>query len=732
MDVIPFASGRAGATRGEWRAALSSPLLPWLLPVACAPAPHVRDGAARQPGKIPSQYVTNGAWTGLVGWSKMPPATAQDVTRWANDPRLGYCVRLGCYPELSDGGPRLLAIDCDVDDPALADELLAKVEDALAAGAPLAIRQREGSPRWAALFRIADALPGEGMSKRVVTFGDKGNLEILGTGQQLVCAGRHPSGASYSWPQGFAFCECSLEQFDRAINSLGGEIKTNKTKERPKGESVKSADPLAVFLRDRGFVLSEKTDGALVIECPWKDEHSAGKDGDSSTIYFPAGHKGGDRGFKCLHSHCTEKNVGALIEWARGMGYSECEYPTHEDGGAPNRVDQFRNEKTGLIEVSPESLYLAIKDPEFTGIEFCFDTFSADIKAREKGEKWVPFRDTMITNTARRLQAKGFKPSGLSKEKVRDAIHEVAEENKTDLMVEWLNNNTPKWDGVERIKTFARDCLGVELTDYSRAWGEYLWTALWGRAYSPDGVKADIAPVLVGKQGCRKSTFAEKMAISPDWFVEISFENRDADTIRTLRETIVAEIPELAGMNRRDNEALKAFLSKTKDKWVKKYHEAAEIAARRCVFILTTNDHQFLTDPTGNRRFAPIEIPEKIDIEYLEQNQLQLLAEARALFARKGVMQRELEAVSAEAIAAQVSADPWQEKIEDYLNEYGEWVGFEYEPTTENILKFILGFCDKELTQALKMRLGRVLRAMGLDLDKRQKNGSRKKIWFKK
>lgn len=731
MDVIPFASGRAGATRGEWRAALSSPLLPWLLPVACAPAPHVRDGAARQPGKIPSQYVTNGSWTGLVGWSKMPPATAQDVTRWANDPRLGYCVRLGCYPELSEGGPRLLAIDCDVDDPALADELLAKVEDALAAGAPLAIRQREGSPRWAALFRIADALPGEGMSKRVVTFGDKGNLEILGTGQQLVCAGRHPSGARYSWPQGFAFCECSLERFDRAIYSLGGEIKANKTKERPKGESVKSADPLAVFLRDQGFVLSEKTDGALVIECPWQNEHSDGKSGDTSTLYFPAGHNGGGRGFKCLHSHCSERNIGALIEWAQDKGFSECAYPAYGGGeNAPKKIDLFRNEKSGLIDVSPESLYLAIRDPEFMGVEFGFDTFAADIKIREKGGKWEEFRDTKVTNTARRLQARGFNPSGLSREKVRDAIHEVAEENKFDSAIEWMNKNVPKWDGVERIKTFAEKCLGVEASDYSRAWGEYLWTALWGRANSPGGVKADIAPILVGKQGCRKSSFAEKMAICSDWFVEISFENRDTDTIRTLRESIVAEIPELAGMNKRDIEALKAFLSKTKDKWVKKYHEAAEIAARRCIFIFTTNDEGFLTDPTGNRRFAPIKIPEKIDIEYLEKNQLQLLAEARVLFERKGVTQRELEAVSADAIAAQVSADPWKDKIEDYFDGK-EWVGFEYEPTTENILRFILGFADKEMNHPVKMRLGRVLRGMGLAYKVRKTNGAQKRQWGK-
>jgi Primase C terminal 2 (PriCT-2)/Bifunctional DNA primase/polymerase, N-terminal len=85
----------------------------------------------------------------------------------------------------------LQAIDIDVDDPTLVDQLLVAARTHLPVG-PMA-RYRPGSSRVALVF-AADGRP----KKRSVA-GVKGKAEILGDGQQLVIDGIHPSGVQLKW-----------------------------------------------------------------------------------------------------------------------------------------------------------------------------------------------------------------------------------------------------------------------------------------------------------------------------------------------------------------------------------------------------------------------------------------------------------------------------------------------------------------------------------------------------
>ena len=55
---------------------------------------------------------------------------------------------------------------------------------------------------------------------------------------------------------------------------------------------------------------------------------------------------------------------------------------------------------------------------------------------------------------------------------------------------------------------------------------------------------------------------------------------------------------------------------------------------RPSVLVGTTNSSNFLNDPTGDRRFWVLEIPEehKIDVAWVKANRDQLWAEAIALY----------------------------------------------------------------------------------------------------
>ena len=71
----------------------------------------------------------------------------------------------------------------------------------------------------------------------------------------------------------------------------------------------------------------------------------------------------------------------------------------------------------------------------------------------------------------------------------------------------------------------------------------------------------------------------------------------------------ICEFSELLAMTRqKDVQSMKAFVTRTADKYRKPYDKYVSTIPRKCIFIGTTNDSEFLTDTTGNRRYLPVEV----------------------------------------------------------------------------------------------------------------------------
>jgi hypothetical protein len=124
---------------------------------------------------------------------------------------------------------------------------------------------------------------------------------------------------------------------------------------------------------------------------------------------------------------------------------------------------------------------------------------------------------------------------------------------------------------------------------------------------------------------------SKALAPTPEHFVEVDLTLRDDDLARKMRSKLVGEIPELKGLNTRDAEGIKTFISRTFEEWVGKWREFAGRYLRRLVFIGTTNADRFLTDDTGNRRWLPVTVG-SIDVAAIERDRDQLWAEARHMF----------------------------------------------------------------------------------------------------
>uniref|UniRef100_A0A1A9ZTL0 Virulence-associated protein E-like domain-containing protein n=1 Tax=Glossina pallidipes TaxID=7398 RepID=A0A1A9ZTL0_GLOPL len=105
-----------------------------------------------------------------------------------------------------------------------------------------------------------------------------------------------------------------------------------------------------------------------------------------------------------------------------------------------------------------------------------------------------------------------------------------------------------------------------------------------------------------------------------------------------MRGRLVGEISELRGLNSKEIESIKAFITRTHEVWVPKYREFATQFSRRLVMFGTTNQEEFLADETGNRRWLPLRVG-KMRLDDIKRDVMQLWAEGTELYRTLGGVQ---------------------------------------------------------------------------------------------
>jgi predicted P-loop ATPase len=118
-------------------------------------------------------------------------------------------------------------------------------------------------------------------------------------------------------------------------------------------------------------------------------------------------------------------------------------------------------------------------------------------------------------------------------------------------------------------------------------------------------VGADGVLVLQGEQGCGKTRFFTVIAITPNWFAEgVSIDIDKKDTVIQATGCWIAELGELDATLKREQSALKAYLTAARDAYRLPYARAAVRRPRRTSFCATVNPENFLNDDTGSRRYV--------------------------------------------------------------------------------------------------------------------------------
>ncbi len=263
------------------------------------------------------------------------------------------------------------------------------------------------------------------------------------------------------------------------------------------------------------------------------------------------------------------------------------------------------------------------------GVSVHYNEF-ADREVFERNGERSDTEDHHVTGLWLEIETKyRFKPD---KNYFYDVISNRARMNTFHPVRDYVDSL--QWDGKNRIGNIGPSWLttygGAIDDEYTRAVGRLVLVAAVRRVRQP-GCKFDEMLILESPQGRQKSSCLKILAVNDAWFSDDL--PLDADTKRLMEATAgkwIIEAGELKGMKKSDIAGLKQYLSRPVDQARMAYGRKDKFAPRQFIVIGTTNDDEYLEDPTGNRRFWPVRITE-FDLVALKRDVHQLWAEAAYL-----------------------------------------------------------------------------------------------------
>lgn len=145
------------------------------------------------------------------------------------------------------------------------------------------------------------------------------------------------------------------------------------------------------------------------------------------------------------------------------------------------------------------------------------------------------------------------------------------------------------------------------------------WAIAAVRRVCKPGTKVDTMLVLAGEQGYNKSRFCAHLF--GEHFRDQMPDLAGRDACQALDGCWGVEMAEMVAFSRSQEAIKKEFLSRCEDKYRPVWAKETLVVPRQCVFIGTTNEDDFLTDPTGARRYDICDIQRPIDLDHFSRDE---------------------------------------------------------------------------------------------------------------
>lgn len=291
---------------------------------------------------------------------------------------------------------------------------------------------------------------------------------------------------------------------------------------------------------------------------------------------------------------------------------------------------------------------------------------------------------------------------------VKSAIHATASGRIYNPVTDYLDSVRGKASGA--IRRLLPEVLGItDASDLHRAMlGRWLISCV-ARARNP-GAKCDAILVLVGRQGAKKSTFFATLGGAFFGDSPLDIGTKEAPIV--FSRFWIYELAEMDGItSSREATEIKHFAAVRSDTYRAPYARGAGEHKRRTVFCGSVNKGDFLVDPTGNRRFYCLTVPDGwvVPVPLLESLRDAVWAEAQDLYeeGERWWFDRAEDEVREEDAQRYVEEDPWQPLIERWLVDNG-LVPF----TLTRILEMGLKLDAPQITRQARVRAAAILRRL--------------------
>ena len=272
--------------------------------------------------------------------------------------------------------------------------------------------------------------------------------------------------------------------------------------------------------------------------------------------------------------------------------------------------DSFFRTKNGAIK--PKSLYniewILEHDSELVGM-FKFNEFTGEIDVVRTSDKLLVnkgmLKDSYIDELASYIESsKSYEQTLFANQLIRSALTVVANRNRYNPVLEYMNIAYRDWDKEERLDTFFSDYLGVDKSAVTRLITRLFFVGAVAKVYDPSR-KFDFVLDLVGGQGAGKTTILQKIAPCSYYTDQFSsFENKDDFAV--MRRALIVNDDEMTATANSTFEVLKKFVTLQEFEYRKPYGHQAERFPKGFVLARTTNNLYYLKDKTGERRFLPL------------------------------------------------------------------------------------------------------------------------------
>ncbi len=223
------------------------------------------------------------------------------------------------------------------------------------------------------------------------------------------------------------------------------------------------------------------------------------------------------------------------------------------------------------------------------------------------GTCWQPINDRIVNSLWTELSAQ--KPA-----RVQD-IFRVIESDYTPEYNPFLFylDHLPKWDGNDHILAMSVSVSVKGSVEEQMLFAEYLkkWLVGMVAAWIDPTVVNNVILVLIGEQGSYKTTWFNYLLppqLSNYFYTKTNSSCLGRDDLITLAQYGLICWEELDTMNARELNQLKAAVTMTSIDERAAYAHFHEHRAHIASFCGTGNNVQFLSDPTGNRRWLPFEV----------------------------------------------------------------------------------------------------------------------------